>query len=204
MLSFAAKWHGTKRIFFEDERSDMLTPLWDLLDQADAVVHYNGKSFDIPHINREFLLAGMGPPSPYAQIDLYHTVRSQFRFLSNKLDSVSEALALGRKDSHEGFDLWVACLAGDEKAWARMKRYNIQDVRLTDKLYERLLPWIKAHPNVSLIDGKVLHSCPKCGGPNLQRRGFAYTKVSVFQQWQCQDCGSYSRSGKRERGAEAR
>lgn len=207
MLCFAAKWKHQKRVIYRSLHHDgldaMLAELWDLLDQADAVIHYNGTSFDIPHINREFLLANLGPPSPYAQIDLYKTVRSQFKFLSNKLDSISQALEIGTKVAHEGLGLWVACLDGDDSAWGRMRRYNIGDVRLTEDLYDELLPWIKNHPSVNLVTG-VEHSCPKCGSESLQKRGFHYTRVSAFQRYRCNDCGSYSHNGKRLEGVDLR
>lgn len=207
MLCFAAKWTDRKTIIFASEHHDgadeMLASLWGLLDEADAVVHYNGTSFDIPHINREFLLAGLPPPSPYAQIDLWRTVRSQFRFLSNKLDSVSQVLELGGKAAHEGFGLWEKCLAGSYAAWTRMKKYNVQDVRLTEKLYFELRPWIKSHPNVNLVTGR-LHSCPRCGSVELQKRGYARTSVSTFQQWRCKECCGYSRTKRRVDGVDLR
>ncbi|NIV35232.1 MAG: hypothetical protein GWN58_38990, partial [Anaerolineae bacterium] len=56
----------------EWDMEGMLEGAWELLDEADAVVHYNGKKFDIPTLNREFVKYGFTPPSPYKQIDLYH------------------------------------------------------------------------------------------------------------------------------------
>jgi hypothetical protein len=32
-------------------------------------------------------------------------------------------------------------MEGDEKAWAEMKKYQIQDVNLLVELYDILLPW---------------------------------------------------------------
>jgi hypothetical protein len=200
VLCFAAKWNDRAGIIFrsefDDGRDTMLADLWALLDEADAVVHYNGKSFDVPHIQREFLLAGLLPPSPYAQIDLWRVVRSQFRFLSNRLDSVTKELDLGGKAAHEGMALWTACLAGDKGAWRRMERYNRQDVRLTSDLYEHLRPWIKGHPSFNLVTGAA-RSCPTCGSADVEKRGFHRTKVSAFQRFRCRDCGSYSHDGKR-------
>ena len=77
-----------------------------LLNDADAVVHYNGTKFDIPTLNKEFLLHSFNPPSPYKQIDLLRVVRSNFRFPSNKLDYVAQRLNLGKKHEHEGHELW--------------------------------------------------------------------------------------------------
>lgn len=199
MLCFAAKWTDESKVIYRSEfhhkSKDMLQDLWSLLDEADAVIHYNGASFDVKHINREFVLAGMSPPSPYAQIDLYRTVRANFAFMSKKLDSVTAALDLGSKVKHEGFDLWKKCLEGDEKAWNSMKRYNIQDTKLTEQLYLELRPWIKGHPSSNLVSG-VAQSCPTCGSKRLNKRGEQRTRIGAYQRYQCGDCGSYSRSGK--------
>lgn len=181
----------------------MIMELWKVLDEADAIITYNGNSFDVPHLNREFLELGLTPPSPYFKIDLYQTVRSKFRFLSGKLDYVVKTLELGGKAATGGFSLWADVMDGDDKAQDRMSRYCAQDVKITEKLYYELRPWISNHPNEALFSGKP-HVCPTCGSASLQKRGVARTKVSVFQQYQCNDCGTYSRSGKRLDGVDIR
>lgn len=206
MLSFAARWYGSKKKIFysvhHNTRQEMVEALHALIEEADALVSWNGKGFDTKHANREFLEAGLTPPSPVKEIDLMMTARSQFRFLSNKLDYVAQLLGIGKKKSTGGHELWVACMNGDEKAWATMKRYNIQDVDLLVEIYDRLLPWIKNHPNVNLYqEGQ---GCPSCGSKNLQKRGFAPTGVSVFQRYQCTDCGKWCKSGKAVQRSELR
>lgn len=201
MLCVAAKWtHEKKPIFlseYHDGRTEMLPALWELMDEADVVVHYNGQSFDIKHINREFWLQGFLPYSPFKQIDLLLAVRKMFKFSSNKLDRVAEAKGIGNKIKHEGFSLWEKCLAGDAKAWDRMKQYNIQDVKLTEQLYHELLPWLPNHPNRHLYGES---GCPSCGSQHLQRRGFARTAQRKFQQYQCQECFRYFRDINSEAG----
>lgn len=208
MICWAAKWHGEKKVMFRSEFHDgteqMIADAHALLDEADAVIHYNGTSFDVPHLNREFLTAGLNPPSPFQQIDLVRTAKKKFRFPSNKLQYVSTAVGLPGKVQHSGHDLWVRCLAGDAAAWGLMRRYNRQDVVLTEQLYDRLLPWIGSHPNRAMIDGVVGHACPKCGSTDVQRRGVSRTLVSTFQRFQCNACGSWSRAGRRETGADLR
>lgn len=201
MISFAAKWRGSKKVAFHSDHHDgheeMVQRAHALLDEADILVHYNGKKFDTPHLRREFLLAGLAPPAPFKEVDLCQVVKSRFRFPSNKLDYVSQALGIGAKVKHEGHELWVACLRGDEKAWARMRRYNKGDVVLTEQLYERLLPWISGHPHVGLLNGTDQPSCQRCGSTDLERRGFAYTDLSKFQQYNCRGCGAWSRGSAR-------
>jgi len=210
VISFAARWHGTKKVLFYSDfhhgHAVMIQAAHDLLSEADAVIHYNGTSFDMPHLNREFLLAGLAPPKPYKNIDLLLAVRKRFRFVSNKLDYVTQAVGLEGKVHHEGHTLWVKCLANDPKAWAMMRKYNMMDVVQTEKLFDILRPWIAGLPNPALYDGSDEQTCERCGGTHLQRRGFAYTQLGAYQQWQCMNekCMSWSRSAKRHHAVDLR
>ena len=196
VICFAAKWYGKKKIMFHSDHHDghdeMVKRAWELLDQADAIVHYNGKAFDVKHLNREFLRLGLGPPAPHRDIDLLTIARSTFKFPSNKLDAVSRELGVGKKVEHEGMDLWIKCMNDDPAAWKRMKKYNIGDIDITEKVYEIMRPWIRTHPHVGLYTGD-LDCCPKCGSDRLHRRGLARTATLTYQKYQCQDCKGYSR-----------
>lgn len=198
VLCYAAKWLGEKEVKFDSVHQSrpktMLKGIHGLLNDADAVVHYNGTKFDIPTLNKEFLLHNFNPPSPYKQIDLLRVVRSNFRFPSNKLDYVAQRLNLGKKHEHEGHELWVKCMNGDKDAWKRMEKYNIQDVVLLESLYGTLLPWIKSHPNHNLFSDD--HVCPNCSSSSLQRRGTAISATGTYQRYQCRSCGTWSQSTK--------
>ena len=201
MLCWAAKWLDEDEYEFSSimqGKKKMLKGIHKLLNEADAVVHYNGSRFDIPTLNKEFLEAEMPPPSPYAQIDLLKTARQQFRFPSNKLDYVARALGLEGKVKHEGFELWIKCMNKDKDAWKRMEEYNIQDVYLLESVYHKFLPWIKNHPNKAIHNDSE-HSCPSCGSHSIQKRGFNVTPGGKYQRFQCQDCGTWSSSRKTEK-----
>jgi len=201
VISFAAKWYDSKQVLFysdfHDGHSEMIRQAWQLIDDADAVVHYNGKSFDMKHLNAEFVVEGLAPPSPHTDIDLLSTVKQRFRFPSNKLQFVSQQLGLGSKVQHDGFDLWLACMRNEEKAWNIMRRYNKQDVVLTETLYKRLLPWMKSHPNRTVIDEHEA-ACTRCASKDYQRRGYQITATTKYQRYQCNTCKSYFRSRKAE------
>ncbi len=191
-LCWAAKWHHQKTILSAwHTEKHCFTALHDLIAEADAVCTYNGKKFDIPTLNKEFLLHGLTRPAPAKQIDLYQTVRSRFRFASNKLDFVSQQLGLGSKVKHRGFDLWKDCMAGKESAKKEMLTYNKQDVVLLGKLYDKLEPWIPTVPEIIKVE-----ECGHCGSENLQKRGFYHTSSRSYQRYQCQDCGTWSRDSK--------
>lgn len=185
---------------YQSTPTKMLRGVHKLLDEADAVIHYNGTKFDIPTINKEFILNGLPPPSPYKQIDLLKTARRQFKFPSNKLDYISKAMGLGQKTKHVGHELWIGCMNGDEGSWKVMEKYNKQDVRLLERVYDRMLPWIKSHPNVALYDTAEDPSCTNCGSSNLQRRGYSYTQTGIYARHVCKDCGTWCRSRTQEKG----
>jgi DNA polymerase elongation subunit (family B) len=193
-LCWAAKWYGEKEVMFSsilDGERKMVRDAHKLLTECDAVCHYNGTKFDIPTLNKEFLLLNLSPPAPYKQIDLLKTARSRFRLASNKLDYVAKQLGLGEKVAHKGFDLWLECMAKKADAWREMKRYNKHDVVLLEKVYERLLPWIKGHPNVSAYTGA--RCCPTCGSEKAQAHGYAILNSRTYQRIQCTDCRSWYR-----------
>lgn len=174
----------------------MLTDIHKLMDEADVVVHYNGTKFDVPTLQREFLMTGMAPPSPVKQLDLLTVVRKQFRFSSNKLDFVCQTLGLGNKVVHKGMALWRGCMDGDSKSWKTMQKYNIQDVLLLEKLYHRILPWIRTHPNQGLFTKKPV--CPRCASTKVQSRGVARTATLSYQRFQCTSCGGWIKGAKTE------
>ena len=199
-LCWAAKWADEDGVMFDSiyqsTPKQMIKRIHNLLEHADMVVHYHGTSFDIPTLNKEFIAHGLKPPSPYKEVDLLKTIRKRFRFASNKLDYVAQKLGLGKKHPHKGHELWIECMAHKQEAWATMEEYNRQDVVLLEKLYYRVLPWIKHHPNHSAFDNRPI--CPNCGHDKAQCRGFALTQTGKYQRYQCKGCGSWYRSVERE------
>jgi len=197
MLCFGAQWHGENKTHFhsvhQDGKEGMLEALHALMDEADVLVGWNSKGFDHKHVNREFLEAGILPPSPTKDYDLMQLVKRKFRFPSNKLDYVAQRLGVGAKVSHTGFDLWLGVMAGNEASWRMMKKYQIQDVKLLVELYEKLLPWGDGQiPNQALTNGKP-ESCVGCGGDRLTIRGKAYTSSGSYKRYRCSDCGKWQR-----------
>lgn len=208
VICFAAKWHGSKKVEFHSDfhngHEDMVAAAYDLIGSADVVVHFNGKRFDMRHLRKEFLLAGMPPYRPVQEIDLYQEAK-QFAFSSHKLEHLLNELSLGGKVKHAGHGLWVGCMAGDPKSWADMRRYNIGDIRKTEELYDRLRPWLRKHPHMGLYTGDP-NCCPNCGSINRQKRGPVAVGISLYQQFCCNDCGRWYRGSKTlfrvdERGA---
>lgn len=207
MIAFSYQWEGTKTVGFyseyHDGRKEMLDAVNRILDEADVVITYNGKSFDQPWIESELAVEGYGDRlhSPYQHIDLYQIIKSKMRFFSRKLDYAALRLLDDRKITHTGFRLWRDCLIGDEveqrKAWDLMRRYAKKDTALLFPLYYLIRPWITTgHPNRAMVDG-VFNGCRICASENIQKRGFNYSNAGKFQRYQCQDCGAWFHDGRR-------
>jgi DNA polymerase elongation subunit (family B)/predicted RNA-binding Zn-ribbon protein involved in translation (DUF1610 family) len=196
VICFAAKWVGDKKVIFhsnqEDTHKKMIKKAWDLFNEADAVVGYNSKNFDCKILNKEFILSGYPPPSPYKHIDLLQTMKNKFKFMSNKLDHVSQELGIGKKTSHQGFDLWTACMNNDTKAWKLMKKYNINDVKLTEELYDKVKGWLKTTFNFNEHSESMV--CPNCGSHNVTKNGTYKSPTRAYQKYVCNDCFAHSKS----------
>jgi len=208
VLCYAAKWRGMDEIYFQSSHKighkKMLGKIHALLNEADVVVHFYGSRFDIPVLNKEFLLHGFLPPAPFKQIDLCKVARSRFKFASNKLDWIAKSLGLGGKVRHKGFELWVQCMNNEPEAWKEMEIYNVQDTALLEKVYDRLLPWISNHPSYGAYTSVDRPVCTNCGGNHIQFRGYAVAKTLRYRRAQCKDCGKWLRSNKSDtkRGTE--
>lgn len=191
IICWSAKWLDTKGVLFDSEfHSDydtMIRGIFDLINDADVIVTYNGQSFDEPWLQGEFIAAGLGRPKPVRHVDLYRISRKNMRLISGKLDFLSLTLLGERKTTHEGFQLWRKCVEKDHpehaKAWAKMKKYSLKDTALMEPLYKLLSPFI-TEVNWGLYTGEQF-VCPVCGTSDLQKRGFKVTGASVFQRYRC-------------------
>ena len=191
LLCFSWHWLGSKEFGFMSEWADgkeaMAIVLRDILDDADAVITYNGDKYDLPKIRGHLMLEGQKPFAPPTSIDLIKTIK-KLGFVMNRLAYIAPLLGVGQKMKHEGFALWRSVLEGDPKAQARMRKYCVQDVRVTAKLYQKIQPFIQDHPHLGDNKG----ACGSCGSNHVQMRGYRRTKYFKVQRLQCQECGSWS------------
>lgn len=197
ILCVAAQWYGSKEMLFYSAQGGkthfrrMLREVHRLLSEADAVLSWNGENFDIPRLNSQFLLAGMKPPPPTAQIDLLRAARKKFGFDSNKLGHVAPLCLGKRKLKHEGWGLWIGCINGDADCWRRMREYCERDTALLADLYGMFRPWIADHPNMG--HWKIGLVCTHCGSDRILSHGFRRASTYAYRRCQCRDCGAWMR-----------
>ncbi len=208
IIGVAYRWGDQRRASYVSKwddggRTGMLEFAHDLLDQSDLVIGWNSQGFDVLWLNGEFVKAGLTPPSPFKNIDLYRIARKNFRWPSYKLQYAAQTLLGSTKLSTGGHQLWVDCLNGDEKARAKMARYARRDVDLLPPLFEKLRPWMGAQINFALYEGGEAEelACQKCGSAEaLRPKGTAYTAQRAYPQYLCDTarggCGGWTRDSK--------
>lgn len=188
-ICWAARWYGQSRVIFEAEWKDpqrMLDRAWELFDEADAVVTFNGDRFDIPHLQGAWAIAGYAPPSPYKSIDLYKSVKNRFGFISNGLDHTTRMLGYTGKTTHYSIDLAEAALNGDRQAQKELRTYNAGDIELSEWLYDRVAAWDHNHPHMGR--SKEI-SCNRCGSQELTAERKPYAAVLLeYTLYRCDVC----------------
>lgn len=205
LLCFSAQWLGSdEMLFFSawDDREEMLTASWDLLDRADILVTYNGCRADVPWLRQEWVTAGMTMPAPWKDVDLYKVNRSLFRWESMSLDHLCKRLGVETKSGHYDAEMADRCLAGDEEAQQLMREYNEGDVRATAAAYLRLLPFISNHPHIAALpaDDPDARLCNRCGG-ELRAMGTYLAQQIRYVRYRCETCGGWMRGSRHSRAA---
>ena len=205
MFTWSAKWLFDKKIYnakvtgkeaLAQDDKRIVESIWRMLDEADIVIGHNIEKFDLRKLNARFLLHGLGVPSSYQTIDTLKHARKKFNVHSNKLDYLARFLSVGKKVSHEGFEMWKKCYQGDEEAIAKMAEYNDGDIKINEEVYLEMRQFIQPHPNLGLFVNDDVHRCPCCGSDQLVETGSYYTTVNSYPEYKCNSCGSNSRGKK--------
>jgi len=204
LLSYACKWLGEDTMYSgilspreikKENDFRLVNELWEFLDEADIVIAHNGKRFDVPRIKARFLVHGLPPTTYYQQIDTLKVAQAEFSLPSNKLEALARTLGLEGKNT-TGLKLWVSCMDGDTEALKYMLDYNEQDVLVLEKVYLKLRPFIKSHPNYNLYNEGTEAVCPSCGHTELVKDGNYYTQTGKYETYRCEECGAISRKRK--------
>lgn len=203
ILCFAYKWEGERKTHVVaqcdfkgykpgvNDDTNVVRALWELFNESDARVAHNAKKFDEKKSFARFIQRGLEPPAPAVVIDTYLDARRQFGFTSNRLNDLGKYFGVGEKEETGGFETWKGCLAGDMKAWRKMKKYNKQDVVLLEKIYHKLRPWVKNPPKLRILDGRPT-ACDACGeGPLHQHTKKTLAGQGWRWQYKCFNCGHY-------------
>lgn len=201
VLTWSAKWWGQKKVLkgvltpyeaIDQDDTRIVEELADLIREADIIVAHNGDKFDLPKFNARLLRHNLEPLGPTQTIDTLKLSKKNLGIAFNKLDYLGEYLGLGRKIKTD-FQLWLDCYHGDAAALSTMSKYNVQDVRLLEAIFNRLLPYVKGLTRLMEPGSNGDTACPFCGKYNFVRRGYYRTQASTFVKLHCTHCKKYSR-----------
>jgi DNA-directed RNA polymerase subunit RPC12/RpoP len=75
-----------------------------------------------------------------------------------------------------------------------MLDYNRHDLRLLERLYRKLSPWL---PQPDYRNGDLAKCAnPACGKKHIVKKGKVLAYTRVYQSYQCLDCGARFRGEK--------
>lgn len=122
--------HDSETNQYDSYTEDEFPRLWALIEKADVLIGFNSDHFDIPLLNKYY------PGDLYAikSIDMMHAVKQS---LGRRLGLGNIASAtLGEKKSADGLQ---ASQWWKEGKIDEIRKYCIQDVKVTKDLYEHIL-----------------------------------------------------------------
>lgn len=161
-----------------------------LLD-CDAWLTHFGTWYDVPFVNSRLLYHKLPTlPANHPQIDTWKVSRNRLKLRNNRLITISEFF--GTKDEKNPLkgEQWIRALAGHGPSMGYIIDHCRRDVLVLEEVYLLLRPLMLDHPFTGLgRNGK----CAVCGEGKRQKRGFHRTRTRIFQRYQCQACGSWSR-----------
>jgi len=205
VICWSAKWLGTDTIInssvhtekgapykrTRDNESSVILKLWELIDEADIIIAYNGKKFDRKKMNAKFLEYGLPEPSPYKVIDPMLIVKGNFALTSNKMDFVTKYI-----DSNDAgklstnLQLWIDAMNDDTIALDEMQSYCDEDINVLERVYMAVRHWDKNAPNLALHYDDNKPRCNGCGSTDLKPipNKTSNTNLSRFSIVRCNNC----------------
>lgn len=193
ILSFAAKWANEKKVYYIDTRdnheddSKVCKFAWDLISEADIIVGHNSDRFDLKKLNTRFEKHKLPPMPKKKSIDTLKIAKKYFAFTSNKLDFIAKFLGVEGKRKSKKYtqqEMWNGCCDGVLDCFKENKKYNIQDIKVTENVFDALKRWDES---LNFQAYTQMAQCI-CGSKEFYKDGFNYTKQGAFQRYRCKDC----------------
>lgn len=150
IICISYKWEGEDKVhslkWENGDDREMLRLFSQIIDSADQIVTQNGDKFDIKWLRARCIYHGIPISPKFNSIDTLKLAKAGFNFNSNKLDYMGEFLGVGNKIKTE-YSLWKRIiLNNDENALSEMIAYCEEDVRLLERVYNKLQPYCPIKP----------------------------------------------------------
>lgn len=205
VLCGSYKWYGEAKVHTvthtdmtkfranpEDDKA-ICKELLQVIEQADMLVGWNSKSFDMRFLQTRLLKHRLGYLPPIPHVDLLLTSRNNTK-MRRSLDNTQKFFGFGHEKTPLDINVWMKAGAGKADALRDVVKHCEADVRVTEEAYELFAPLARTHPNVMFHSGDR-SGCPTCGVDKLQQRGKAYALRYYRLRFHCQNCGRWATSG---------
>jgi len=161
------KWEGSSKVYsLEWDKGDdkkLLEDFIKVLNNADESIAHNGDRFDIKWLRTRCVFHQIEMPPKIKTLDTLKKARGAFYFNSNRLDYIGDYLGVGQK-IETSYGLWKdIALNNCSKAMKKMVDYCKEDVRLLERVYKRLSPYITHNTHAAVLAGGEKWQCPECG-----------------------------------------
>ena len=190
------KWAHEKQVQYltwdKGDDKQLLEKFMQIMNSADEVIGQNSDNFDIKWLRTRCLKHNIPAYPEYQSVDTYKLAKKYFRFNSNKLDYMSSFMGFGNK-LHTGYNLWKdIVLNNDEKSMNQMVKYCKKDVVLTQKVFEKMNPFIKHKTHRAVLEGNTKLECPECGSDDVRLNGTRVSAAGVKKRiLQCRKCSKF-------------
>jgi uncharacterized protein YprB with RNaseH-like and TPR domain len=206
ILCIGYKWYGDKkptvlsirdyeRDFKRDPTDDrrLVKDFSKLIEQADVMVTWFGKRFDMPFLQTRLLYHGLPPAPQILHVDGWEIAKKKLKLHSNRLAAVQDFLELPSSKTPLSFRELSRSRAGHVPSLRSIEHHCYMDVEVLEQAYTKLRPIAgRYHPNTALIRGRP-EACTACGSEHIQARGYGYAETRLYKRYNCQDCGAWFR-----------
>lgn len=193
IISISYKWLGedkVEHVVWDKTHSDeiLMRKFLPVYNSASMVVGYNNDSFDNKWINTRAAKHRLDVNLHVKSFDLYKQARKVLRLPSYSMEYLAKYFGVTPKRKHEGIDMWDKIQFGtpevQEKALADMVEYNIGDIITTEDIYVEMRKYFGHKTHVGLFFNKDKHTCPNCGGENVEEYNgqFTVTPAGIIQR----------------------
>lgn len=194
ILSYSAKFLDSDEIFYLDTRfspkndEHILEALSYLIEQADYLVGHNMARFDLKMTKSRIAQHEKKVIKDVPVFDTFKIAYKHFKFPFYKLGALAKYLnCVNEKLTHSKFPgnlLFIEADKGNIEAFNEMEEYCKQDVRTTEEVFKKLMPW---ESSINFSSNYQKRIC-SCGSENFFKNGFKYTRTSTFQIYRCSNC----------------
>lgn len=168
-----------------------------ILKPVDLHIYHYGNSCDWKFVQTRLMRWGNLPLNKSAAFDTCTVAKNRLSIKSNSLKSLAYFFELDEGKMEIPHDVWLLANAGDAAAIRKISERCRSDVRLTEQVYNKLMPLVENHPAIykmkKLEDGKYTErprQCQSCCSTRIKSNGFTATAKTIKQRYRCTSCNA--------------